>query len=108
MWEVLQPYLMEVLVAILTAIATFIGAKLKKLYEEKVNTETKEKIVVNCVKAIEQLYKDLSGEEKLEKTLENASEWLNEKGIGFTELELRLLIESAVNGLKHSLKEKGE
>lgn len=96
----IQPYLFEIIVAILTGIATFIGTKIKKVYEEKVNTETKEKVVNTVVKAVEQLYKDLHGDEKLNICIENATEMLNQKGISVTELELRMLIESVVNGFK--------
>ena len=38
----------------------------------------------------------LVGEDKLDKALEAASEMLAQKGISFTELELRVLIEAAV------------
>lgn len=102
--EVLQPYLLEIIVAILTGIATFIGSKVKKIYEEKVNTETKEKVVNTVVNAVEQLYKDLKGEEKLNVCIENATEMLNEKGITITELELRMLIESTVNSFNKASK----
>lgn len=102
----IQPYLLEVIVAILTGIATYIGTRVKKLYEEKVNTETKEKVVSTVVNAVEQLYKDLKGEEKLNKCIENATEMLNEKGITVTELELRMLIESIVNSFNQT--KKGE
>lgn len=102
----IQPYLLEVIVAVLTGIATYIGTRVKKLYEEKVNTETKEKVVSTVVNAVEQLYKDLKGEEKLNKCIENATEMLNEKGITVTELELRMLIESTVNSFNQA--KKGE
>lgn len=102
----IQPYLLEVIVAILTGVATYIGTRVKKVYEEKVNTETKEKVVSTVVNAVEQLYKDLKGEEKLNKCIENATEMLNEKGITVTELELRMLIESTVNSFNQA--KKGE
>lgn len=98
MLETLQPYLLEILVTILTAIATFIGTKIKKLYEDKVNTETKEKVVKTVVEAVEQLYKDVSGEERLELAKENIIDMLEEKNITITELEINMLIESVVNG----------
>lgn len=100
MLELLQPYLMEIIVTILTAIATYIGAKIKKLYEEKVNDETKRKVVSTVVKAVEQLYKDLKGDEKLEKAKEAVLEMLNEKGIAITELEMNMLIEEVCNSFK--------
>lgn len=104
--NLIQPYLLELIVATLTGVATFIGTKIKKIYEEKVNTETKEKVVNTVVNAVEQLYKDLKGEEKLNKCIENAIEMLNEKGIMVTELELRMMIESTVNGFNKA--KKGE
>lgn len=100
MLELLQPYLMEIIVTILTAIATYIGAKIKKIYEEKVNDETKRKVVSTVVKAVEQLYKDLKGDEKLEKAKEAVLEMLNEKGIAITELEMNMLIEEVCNSFK--------
>ena len=104
MLELLQPYLMEIIVTILTAIATYIGAKIKKIYEEKVNDETKRKVVATVVKAVEQLYKDLKGEEKLEKAKEAILEMLNEKGIMITELEMNMLIEEVCNSFKKEVK----
>lgn len=104
MLELLQPYLMEIIVTILTAIATYIGAKIKKIYEEKVNDDTKRKVVSTVVKAVEQLYKDLNGEEKLEKAQENIVEMLNEKGIMITELEMNMLIEEVCNSFKKEVK----
>ena len=104
MLEILQPYLMEIIVTILTAIAGYIGAKIKKIYEEKANDETKRKVVSTVVKAVEQLYKDLKGDEKLEKAQENIVEMLNEKGIMITELEMNMLIEEVCNSFKKEVK----
>lgn len=102
--ELLQPYLLEILVAILTGVATFIGSKVKQIYKDKVDTETKEKVVKTVVNAVEQIYKDLKGEEKLEKCIENATVMLEEKGLTITELELRMLIESTVNSFNKASK----
>ena len=50
--------------------------------------------------SIQQVYNTLKGEEKLDKAITTASELLISKGITITDLELRMLIESAVYGLK--------
>lgn len=98
--ELVQSYFTEngvnIIGAIITAIAGYIGLAVKKVYTKYINDKTKEKVVKTCVKAIEQLYKDLNGEEKLCKVIESASDMLAEKGISITDLELRMLIESAV------------
>lgn len=67
-----------------------------KLYQKHINTQTKKDVVYTVVHAVEQIYKDLHGEEKLNKALEAASEMLKAQGITVTELELKMLIESAV------------
>lgn len=85
-----------ILYSIITAIAGYIGLVVKSLYQKIVNDKTKKDVVNTCVKAIEQLYKDLHGSEKLNKACESASQMLAEKGITISELELRMLIESAL------------
>mgnify|MGYP003298554247 CR=1 FL=1 len=47
MFEIIQPYLLEIIVAILTGIASFIGVKVKKAYEEYINTKTTNNILSN-------------------------------------------------------------
>ena len=94
--EIFSSYLLPVIVALLTAVAGFIGTQLKNLYQKYVNDKTKEAVVRTCVKAAEQLYHDLSGAEKLKKAQDGIVEMLNEKGIPISELELNLLIESVV------------
>ena len=92
MFEILQPYLLEIIAAILTSVAAFIGVKIKKVYEEYVNTKTKKEIVECTVKYVEQVFKELHGEEKLNKAKDKALEWLNEKGIKVSDTELEILI----------------
>ena len=89
-------YGLMILYALLTAFAGFIGAQIKKIYENHVNDETKEKVVATCVKAVEQLYLDLNGEEKLNKAKENIVAMLSTKGIEISDIEIDMLIESCV------------
>lgn len=89
-------YIITITCAILVAIAGYAGFWFKKLYNKYINTETKKNIVDACVKATEQLYSDLHGEEKLNKCMDSVSKILKEKGIDISDLELRMLIESAV------------
>ena len=89
-------YGVEIIMAILTAVAGYIGVVVKNLYTKYVNDKTKESVVKTVVQGVEQLYKDLHGEEKLAKAIDAATEMLGEKGITITEFELRMLIEAAV------------
>ena len=93
-------YGMEILYTIVMAVATYIGVTAKKIYQKHVDDNTKEKIVRTVVKAVEQMYKDLDGEEKLEKAVENITEMLREKGLSVTDLEAKMLIEAAVTEMK--------
>ena len=94
--EWLTNYGGEILTLIITAVFTFLGTAAKKIYEKSENNKEKRKVVKNVVAAVEQMFKNLHGKDKLEKAVENASIILNEKGITVTELELLTLIESAV------------
>ena len=94
--EVFSAYILPALIAVLTALAGYIGTQIKRLYEKYVNDKVKQDVVRTCVKAAEQLYRDLSGPEKLEKAKEGIVEMLNEKGIPISEMEMDLLIESVV------------
>lgn len=94
--EFISTYGTTILYSILTAIAGYLGVFVKNLYEKYLNDKTKEDVVKTCVKAVEQIYKDLHGDEKLQKALEAASEMLASKNITVTDIELRMLVESFV------------
>lgn len=49
------------------------------------------------------MYKDLDGAAKFEAAQKEIVEQLNEKGIKITDLELKVMIEAAVNGLKEGM-----
>ena len=94
--QFISEYGTQILYLIFTAIAGYIGIVVKNLYQKYVNDQTKKDVVKTVVRGIEQIYKDLHGEEKLDKALEAASEMLFEKGIKITEFELKMLIEASV------------
>ena len=96
MREFISQYGTMILYAVLTATAGFLGTQIKRLYERYVTDKTKKDVVKTCVKAVEQLYKDIHGEEKKQKAVESITEMLAEKGISITELEINMLIEAAV------------
>lgn len=104
--EFLTEYGPSIMYTVVTAVAGFIGIAIKTAYQRYVNDKTKEQIVKTVVKAVKQLYDGMSGEEKLNKAIENISIMLAEKNISATELEIRMLIESAVLEIKEQLKEE--
>lgn len=106
--ELFATYVMPVLFAALTGLAGYIGAQVKKLYEKYINDKTKRAVAQTCVKAVEQLYHDLSGPEKLEKAQEGVVQMLNEKGIPISELEMNLLIEAVVSEFNYGFAKASE
>lgn len=102
--EFIQTYLIEILAAIITAVASFVGVTIKNAYTKYIDTKTKKEIVKSTVEYVEQVFKEIHGQEKLDKAKEKSLEWLNEKGIKISDTELEILIESAVNGFN----KKGE
>lgn len=106
--ELFATYALPIIAAAVTALAGFLGAQLKGLYQKYVNDKTKESVVRTCVKAVEQLYHDLGGPEKLEKAKEGIEDMLNEKGIPITELEMNLLIEAVVSEFNYGFAKAGK
>ena len=94
--EFFADYIMEILGIVVSAFAAWLGVTLKNLYTKHINTQIKKDVVNTVVEAVEQLYKDIHGAEKFNKALTAASEMLIAEGVPVTELELKMLIESAV------------
>ena len=94
--EFVNEYGLQILYLIVTGIAGYIGIVVKNVWTKYINDKTKEAVAKTSVQFVEQVYKDLHGEEKLNAALSAASEMLAEKGIHVTDLELRVLIEAAV------------
>lgn len=94
--EFISSYGTTILYSILTAFAGYLGIVVKNIYQKYANDKIKQNVAKTCVKAVEQIYKDLHGDDKLQKALESASEMLAIKNIAVTDIELRMLIEAAV------------
>ena len=94
--EFIETYGLSILYTVVTTLAGYIALVIKNLYKRYADDQTKKEVIKTVVKGIEQLYKNLTGEEKLDFAIDNASEILENKGIVVSDLELRMLIESAV------------
>lgn len=104
--EFINQYGTTIMYAILTFIGGLIGIVAKNLFTKYINDKTKEKVAKTVVKAVEQIYQDLHGDDKLNKALEAAAEILASKGITITDLELRMLIEAAVGEFNDAFNKK--
>lgn len=94
--EFLNQYGMEILYTVIMAIAGYLGIVVKNLFTKYVNDKIKRDVAESAVQFVEQVYKDLHGDEKLNAALAAASEMLSEKGIFVSDLEMRVLLEAAV------------
>lgn len=112
--EVIMNFLNEygILSAIITAIASALGIIAKTIYNKtigrKISENTKKDVAELVVKYIEQVYKDIHGEEKLQKALEAFSEMLGEKGITISDLEMRVLLEAALAEFNNAFSKAGK
>jgi LL-H family phage holin len=104
--EFVSEYGSTLIYTVLTAVLGFIGIAIKSLIERFVNDKRKQKIVETCVNAAEQIYKELNGNEKLEKVKEKIVAMLNEKGLTISELEMDMLIEAAVAEMNKQIKKE--
>ena len=84
--EFINMYGMQILYTALTAIAGYIGLALKNVWTKHMNDKTKKEVAKVAVQFVEQVYKDLHGEEKLKEALQAASEMLMEKNISVSSL----------------------
>ena len=103
----INQYGLEIVTTIVTAIVGYIAVVAKNLAQKYINDKTKKDIAKIVVSGIEQCYKALEGPQKLEKALEAASSMLAEKGIKVTEVELRMLLESALSEFNKVFEDSG-
>lgn len=97
--EFLSQYGFSLIYALVMAIAGYVGIVIKNLINKYVTSAEKRKVVDDCVLAVEQIYKDIHGEEKYERCVESLTIIFNEKGIKASDLEIRMMIEAAVKRL---------
>ena len=98
----LNDYLMQIVMTVFLALAAFLGVQIKKLYQKYVTTEVKQAVCKTAVRFVEQVYKDLHGQEKLEQAMKRATVLLADYGIVIDEYELISMLEAAVNEFNDS------
>lgn len=96
-------YGMHIVGLLLVAVAGCIGLTFRNWLRkwvsaetDRLDAETKVKVARTVVAFVEQVWKDLHGQDKLLKALEKARELLAKKGIAFDADEMMVLVEAAV------------
>ena len=102
--NILESFLIEyvpmLIYTMLMGLISYLGYRAQQIYEKYLNDKLKREQADMVCQAINQIYSNLSNEEKLSKAIENLKTIFLEKSIEATELELRLLIESSVHKIK--------
>ena len=106
--EFIAEYGTSIIYTVATAILGFIGMTIKNAIEKYVDEKKKEKVVETCVKAAEQLYKELKGNTKLKKVKENIISMLSEQNLTISELEMDMMIEAAVAEMNKQIKKESD
>lgn len=103
----MKEIMVELLNNILPIIATALGGliayllnRFKKYYDEKYRAETVDKVLKSTVDYVEQVFIDIKGKQKLDKARDVALSRLKNRGIDIDEIELTIIIEAFVRGLK--------
>ncbi len=104
--EFINQYGLEILYTVIMAIAGYVGIVIKNLATKYINDKTKRSVAKTAVQFVEQVYKDLHGEEKLNAAFAAASEMLSEKGIYVSDLEMKVLLEAAVAEFNKAFEKK--
>lgn len=93
---IFEPYGVQIMLAVLCAIAGGLGYAARKLYDRYIDTAEKRSVARTAAAFVEQVWTDIHGPEKLTKALETAQVLLKKKGIVFDAAEMKILIEAAV------------
>ena len=99
MMEAIMPAVLNLVSTIVICALGVVGYKAKQVYQKYVDTQIEKDVVNTTVNYVEQVYKDIHGEEKLQKAISLVTQTLISKGITINEGQIEQLIESAVYGL---------
>lgn len=105
--NIINGVLIPLLSTILLGVAGWLGVKLKQQLDEKEKNKTTLQVVAICVQAVEQIYKELHGPDKLQKCIEMVTDMLSTRGIEISATDIRILIESVLAEFNNAF-ENGE
>lgn len=86
----------QIIGLVLCLIFGMLGNAARKIYQEHIDDDTKRAVARTAATFVEQVWKNLHGEEKLQKALKTAEYLLRKKNIPFDAEEMMVLIEAAV------------
>lgn len=106
LWNQCLTIIIPALATLIATILTYFASKIKSAYEEMVNAETAKKTVIDVVNFVEQVYKNMNGDDKKQLAVNKVVNILTSKGIKVNAEEVSMQIESAVYELNQKIKEE--
>jgi hypothetical protein len=97
---IVQEVVNTVVPLLITALAAWLGARVKEYLQRASNTTARHEVTQRVVQAVEQMYSNLSGSDKLDKAVEMITAELEARGVSCHPDQMRSLIESAVYSFK--------
>ena len=97
--DFMNQYGVSMIHSVAVVILSYVSLEIKKIYKKYIDDKTKKDVVKMVCQAVNKLYPKLSGEDKLNKTIMNSKDILEEKGIIINDLELRIYIEANVGDM---------
>lgn len=94
--NIINGVLIPLLSAVLLGVAGWLGVKLKQRIDKSEENKTKLEVVTLCVSAVEQIYKNLHGDEKLQECISMVTDMLSTRGIEISPSEIRIMIEATL------------
>ena len=104
--EIINLYGAEIIGTLLVTMAGIFGMIMKRIAERALDTPVKQQLAKIAVQFVEQTFKELHGEEKLEAALAAFEVLLTEKKINASATEMRIMIEAAVAEFNEVFKTK--
>ena len=104
--EIINMYGAEIIGTLLVTLFGIFGMVAKSLAAKYLDNDTKRSLAKIVVQFVEQTYKELHGEDKLNEALVVFSDLLMEKGINASETEMMVLLEAAVGEFNKAFEKK--
>lgn len=101
--EFLNQYGLSLIHSVMVAILSYVSLEIKKIYSKYNDERIKKEVVKMVCQAVDQMYPNMNGNDKLNEAINNTKQILSEKGINISDLELRMYIESIVACVKNQL-----
>lgn len=95
--EIINNYLQQIVLLLISALAGWLGLQVNALYKKYITTKIKQSVCRTAVQFVEQVFKDIHGPDKLAEAMAKASKILAEKGIMISDTELLVMVEAAVS-----------